>query len=69
MKFFLPLLLVATALATPLIRSYNVKTMMNGDGSGSIEVTAGDKDWSMTWDELTDDVRTEVSIFLFSETF
>ena len=62
MKFFLPILLVATALATPLIRSYNVKTMMNGDGSGSIEVTAGDEDWSMTWDALTDIVRTEVSL-------
>merc|ERR1712021_128870 len=45
---------VATALATPLIRSYNVKTMMNGDG-----------DWSMTWDALTDIVRTEINAQLY----
>ena len=57
---FLPLLFT-TIFATPLIRSYNVKATMNGSGSGSIEVTVGDDDWTYEWPELTDDVREYVS--------
>ena len=57
---FLPFLFSAI-LATPIIRSYNVKAIMNGSGSGSIEVSVGDDDWTYEWPEMTDDVRETVS--------
>ena len=35
--------------------------MMNGNGSGSIDVTAGDDTWQYEWPELNDSVKTTVS--------
>lgn len=37
------------------------KTMMNGNGSGSIDVTAGDDTWQYEWPELNESVKTTVS--------
>ena len=38
------------------------KTMMNGNGSGSIDVTAGDDTWQYEWPELNESVKTTVSL-------
>ena len=35
--------------------------MMNGNGSGSIDVTAGDDTWQYEWPELNESVKTTVS--------
>ena len=34
---------------------------MNGNGSGSIDVTAGDDTWQYEWPELNESVKTTVS--------
>ena len=39
---------------------------MNGNGSGSIDVTAGDDTWQYEWPELNDSVKTTVSNIFFS---
>ena len=36
--------------------------MMNGNGSGSIDVTAGDDTWQYEWPELNESVKTTVSL-------
>ena len=37
--------------------------MMNGNGSGSIDVTAGDDTWQYEWPELNESVKTTVSFY------
>merc|ERR1712131_225461 len=55
------ILLLGAVFGAPTIRNYNIKTMMNGNGSGSIDVTAGDDTWQYEWPELNESVKTTIN--------
>merc|ERR1712002_266161 len=59
MKFLFVLL--SAVFASPIIRSYSIKTLVNGDTSGSIEVSVGDDEWKYEWPEMNDDVKNTVN--------
>ena len=52
---------MACALAAPVVNNIKIKAVTSGAGAGSIEVVAGEDEWSYEWVELTDEVKQHVS--------